>query len=160
MRESIGGTLLFWIALSLLMFFIIFMTFIVKYARVYKIKNSMISYIEKNEGVVSQSEFDAYLLNYGYPKDGTYKICRYLQDKGGFFTLELYSVTEFPVFKNLTSINIAIRGETRTIVTGTKIRNVEAGGSGENNWFYSPNNECKICSIKEEKCNTIEAPDI
>lgn len=159
MRESIGGTMLFWIALSLLMIFIVFMTLIIKYARVYKIKNSMINYIEKNEGVVSQSEFDAYLLNYGYPKDGYYKICRYIenQDKGGYFTLELYSVTSFPMFGNFGSISIGIRGETRNIVTGTKIRSVKAGEPGENNWFLSPSDECKICTINTEQCTTVEA---
>lgn len=160
MRESIGGTILFWIALALLAVFIVFMTLIVKYSRVYKIKNSMINYIEKNEGVVSQEEFDAYLRNYGYPVDGQYTLCRYLNDKGGFFTLELYSVHSFPILNNFANIKIGIKGETRVITTGTKIKSTKAGGAGESNWFFSPKDECKLCTIKTGICEDVSVPDL
>lgn len=157
MRESIGGTLLFWIVLFLLSMFIIFMAFVIKYARVYKIKNSMINYIERNEGVISQENFDAYLLHAGYAKDGQYKLCRYMQDKGGYFYLELYSVTAFPVIGNFVSINVTIKGETKNIVTGTRIRNVDTGSASDNGWFYSSTDECKICSINTRSCENVEA---
>ena len=41
MRESIGGTMLFWIVLFFMSVFIAFMASVIKYARVYKIKNTI-----------------------------------------------------------------------------------------------------------------------
>lgn len=154
MRDSIGGTMLFWIVLFLFSIFIIFIAFIIKYARVYRIKNSAISYIEKNEGVLSQSEFESQILSMGYSPSGEYKICRYLLgDKGGYYKLYLYSRTEFPVVGDLVSLNIAIIGETRTIETGVKIRNY---GSNATGWFNSMQDECKMCSINGS-CVNIDA---
>ena len=145
MRDSIGGTMLFWIVLFLFSIFIIFIAFIIKYARVYRMKNTAINYIEKNEGVLSQSDFEYELLSMGYSPKGHYKICRYLLgEKGGYYKLTLYSKTEFPVMGNLISLDIAIVGETRTIETGVKIRNY---GTYANGWFSSMQDECKSCSI-------------
>ena len=89
MRDSIGGTVLFWIVLILLSVFIVFIALIIKYARVYKTKNSVVSYIERNEGVLSKEAVDKALIQYNYPLDGAYKICRYLSDdkeKGGYYS--------------------------------------------------------------------------
>lgn len=159
MRDSIGGTMLFWIVLFLLSMFLIFMSFIIKYARVYKIKNSIVSYLERNEGVTSKLDFEFELRTLGYPEKGQYKLCRYLlPDKGGYFYVELYSRTEFPV-TNFVSINITIKGETKIIETGTRIRNTKVGGPGENNWFISSKNECKICTINKDDCESYEVPD-
>lgn len=141
MRESIGGTMLFWIVLFLFSIFIIFIAFIIKYARVYKIKNSMINYIERNEGVVSQLDFENRLKSYSYQEGGTYKICRYFpNDVGGYYYLELYSVSQFPIIGNIAAISVTIKGETKTISTGTKIKNVD-------NWFNSLKDECKFCIL-------------
>ena len=153
MRDSIGGTLLFWIVIILLSVFIVFIALIIKYAHVYKIKNSIVNYIEINEGASSHEEFDVNLLNYGYSKDGTYKLCRYLsndKDKGGYYYVELYSVTTFPIVGNLAVVNITIKGETRNINTGTKIRSVDG-------WFNSPKSECKVCDLKTGDCVTSDA---
>lgn len=160
MRESIGGTMLFWIVLFLLSMFLIFMSFIVKYARVYKIKNSIVNYIERGEGVTSKEDFDFELLFLGYPKKGQYKLCRYImQEKGGYFYVELFSRTEFPIVGNFLSLNIKIKGETRLIETGTRIKNTKSGNVAENNWFLSPKNECKFCTIGVENCESYEVPD-
>ena len=42
MRESIGGTMLFWIVLFFMSIFITFLAAVIQYAKVYKIKNSKI----------------------------------------------------------------------------------------------------------------------
>ena len=153
MRDAIGGTMLFWIVLFLFSIFIIFIAFIIKYAFVYKIKNSIVSYIEKNEGVSTKAEFDGNLMYYGYPSNGTYEICRYLLgEKGGYYKVELYSRTEFPVVGTLVSLNISIVGETRTIESGVNIRNY---GSGSDGWFTSARDECKRCSLDSDNCVTI-----
>lgn len=145
MRDSIGGTMLFWIVLFLFSIFVIFIAFIIKYARVYKTKNSMVNYIERNEGFDTQANFDYQLMSAGYSSDGQYKICRYMlgKDKGGYYTLTLYSRTDFPVIGNFVSINIAIKGETKTIKTGVKVKNTTDGSL----LFNSPENECYLCTV-------------
>lgn len=156
MRDSIGGTLLFWIVLILLSVFIVFIAFIIKYARVYKMKNSMINYIERNEGIASKDEFDANLASLGYPSDGGYKVCRYLakdKNKGGYYYVELYSITAFPLVGNFVAVKIAIRGETKNITTGTKIRSMDSSQDG---WFTGTTSECKYCNIGRS-CTTTEA---
>ena len=159
MRDSIGGTLLFWIVLFLFSLFIIFIAFIIKYARVYKTKNSIINYIEKNEGIDNQQDFEAQLIAKGYPIGDQYKICRYLlKEGGGYYYLELYSVSAMPVVGKYVSLNVKIKGETRTIKTGTKIRNDEKGGS-KNGWFYSSTDECRLCTLTADasgKCSNVD----
>ena len=142
MRDSIGGTMLFWIVLFLFSIFIIFIAFIIKYARVHKIKNNMVSYVEKNEGVDTRDNFEGMLLGSGY-SDKSYKICRYMLPKGGYYTLELYSVTDFPVLGNYFAINITIKGETKVIKSGTKIKNT----TDMRFWFNSTQDECYICTV-------------
>ena len=161
MRESIGGTMLFWIVLFFFSIFIVFIAFIIKYARVYKIKNTMINYIERNEGVVSQSDFEFQLKKMGYQSNGQYKICRYLPtDVGGYYYLELYSTSEFPVVGNWLSINVTIKGETRMIETGTRVRSTEPGGSSNNSWFFSTTDQCKVCTLSDGEtraCDEVDA---
>lgn len=161
MRDSIGGTVLFMIVLSMFFLFIIFMTFVIKYARAYKIKNSIVNYVERNEGVVSKDAFDNQLLKLGFATDGQYELCRFISpNKGGFYYVELYSRTTFPIVGQLISLVITIKGETRMIETGTRIRNTTSTESGSNNWFVSPNTECKICTVKKDDCQTVTAPDL
>ena len=113
MRESIGGTMLFWIV------FITFMASIIKYARVYKVKNNVINYIERMEGVDSSSEVAGKLSEYGYNYD--YVLCRYNpSDFGGYYYLKVYAVFEVPIVG--WKFDLPITGETRTIMTGEKVK--------------------------------------
>ncbi len=123
MRESIGGTMLFWIVLFFMSIFIAFMASIIKYARVYKVKNTMINYIERSEGVFSSEELENELVNLGY-KSGKYVICRYNpSSSGGYYYLKLYATFEIPIVG--VSFDVKIKGETRTIETGTLINDVK-----------------------------------
>ena len=151
MRDSIGGAVLFWIVLFMFSIFIIFIAFIIKYARVYKTKNVMISYIEKNEGPDTQQNFDIKLLAAGYSEKGQYKICRYMLSSGAYYTLELYSRTEFPVFGKFVSLNIAIKGETKTIKTGTKAMNT----TDTSLWFNSSEKQCFLCTVNDN-CTSVD----
>ena len=99
MRESIGGAMLFWIVLFLFSIFITFIAFIIKYARVYKIKNTIINYITRREGVVYKDGIDEQLNKMSYNRNGEYLICRYFPSEfGEFYYIELYSVPE-PLYK-------------------------------------------------------------
>ena len=133
MRESIGGTMLFWIVLFFMTIFIAFMASVIHYARVYKIKNSMINYIERSEGIKTKEEFEETLIALGYTIDGNYKICRKINGSyGGYYSLSLYANFELPFVGN--SINVEIKGETASIATGTLIKDTGSNGS---NWFSS-----------------------
>lgn len=131
MRESIGGTMLFWIVLFFMTIFIAFMASVINYARVYKMKNSMINYIEKSEGIKTKEEFEDALVNLGYPANGDYEICRKIsRETGGIYSLSLYAIFELPFVGN--GIRVEIKGETRLIETGTLIKD---SGNGQGNWF-------------------------
>ena len=158
MRESIGGAMIFWIVLFLFSIFIAFLAFVIKYARVYKIKNTIINLIDKNEGVVTHSDVDGKLNEMNYQKDGEYKICRYFpSDLGMFYYVELYSNTEFPLVGSWVHATVHIKGETR--VFDIKKENVELnqsdGNSNDNTWFFGQNDQCYLC-VLGDRCKTIE----
>lgn len=137
MRESIGGTMLFWIVLFFLSVFIAFMASVIKYARIVKIKNSMINYIERQEGIKTKDELRLQLKAYGYPDDGYYQICKYdVAARGSYYSLQLYSTFSFPIVN--IAFNVSIKGETKTIETGTSI-----GGSEDEGVTLFLNNECE-----------------
>ncbi len=152
MRESIGGTMLFWIVLFFMSIFIAFMASIIKYARVYKIKNSMINYIERAEGIFSEEELQDQLRSLGYKTD-KYVICRYNPSKigdsysGGYYYLKLYATFEIPIVG--VSFDVKINGETRTIETGVLIND-----SGNNSNLFtekSSDGQCFGKGVSEEE---------
>ena len=137
MRESIGGTMLFWIVLFFMSIFISFLAFVINYARVYKIKNSMINYIERQEGIMSKDEFENQLQYLGYPTKDNYKLCKYNPNEvGGYYYLELYMALGFPILDGVKPIKITVKGETRTIETGTLIKNEKS------NWTCLDESDC------------------
>jgi hypothetical protein len=138
MRESIGGTMLFWIVLFFMSIFIAFLAAVVQYARVYKIKNSMINYLEQGEGVASKEMFESALANFGYPSDGKYVVCRYkAPERGGYYYVKLYATFAIMSF----SLDVKIKGETRLIETGVFVRSdgLFDDVDSENNCFGSDN---------------------
>lgn len=119
MRESIGGTMLFWIVLFFMSLFITFLAAVIQYARVYKVKNSLVNYLEQSEGISSQAEFESVLNSLGYPKNGKYVICRYgASSRGGYYFVKLYATFEIMGI----SIDVSIAGETRLIETGVFVK--------------------------------------
>ena len=50
MREAIGGTILLYIVLIFLFVYIAFMAIVINYGRVFRSKNSVVTYIEQYEG--------------------------------------------------------------------------------------------------------------
>ena len=128
MRESIGGTMLFWIVLFFLSIFITFLAFVIRYAHVYRIKNSVINYIERREGVETVDDFRGQLMALGYPSDRPIMICKNTIYKSGqayglYYTIELRADFQIPIV--YVNVPIRIKGETRTIKTGTLIESTE-----------------------------------
>ena len=120
MRESIGGTLLFWIVLFFMTIFIAFLAAVIQYSKVYKIKNNMLNFLEQKEGIGSDIDvFERELIKNGYPSNGKYVICRYhASDRGGYYYLKLYATFTITTF----SFDVTIKGETRLVETGTLIK--------------------------------------
>lgn len=160
MRESIGGSMIFWIVLFLFSIFITFIAFIIKYARVYKIKNSIVNYIVKNEGVVKRSDIENKLIEMNYQEKGQYKVCRYFpSDLGDFYYIELYSNTEFPIIGKWLHYVVTIKGETR--IFNKSKDNIDlnhSNGTGTDNdnvWFSKEADQCYLCVLKG-KCKAVE----
>lgn len=160
MRESIGGTMVFWIVLFLFSIFITFIAFIIKFARVYKIKNTIINVITKAEGAVKRSDIDKRLNEMDYQEQGEYKICRYFpSDLGEFYYVELYSNTEFPIVGKWIHFTVSIKGETRLF--NKSENNVDLnqvtndGDENDNVWFYGEEDQCYLCVVGD-RCKAIE----
>ena len=144
MRESIGGSMLFYIVLFFLSIFIFFIASVIRYARVYKIKNSLVNYVERNEGIIDNKEIDSELAKMGYDSNGKYKICRYF-----YYYIELYARFELPIVGNWYFIDVSIKGDTHTITTGTKIKS-------KGQLFNEINDQCYVCIIGSSCTREIE----
>lgn len=140
MREAIGGSGLFMILLIFFSVFIGFMSAVIQYSWVYRIKNTVISYIEEQEGIiVDKTTLRDALDNLGYKRAA--KICKKDGKNRGVY----YSMTFYVRFGILSRyIDIEIAGETRLIDTG----NYEETG----NWISTPDsvNASLTCDIIEE----------
>ena len=162
MRESIGGTMIFWIVLFLFSIFIAFIAFIVKYARVYKIKNSIINTITKSEGAVKHSDIEKALTDMNYQENGKYKICRYFPSElGEFYYVELYANTEFPIVGKWLYVLVRIKGETHLFnISEDNVyldRSGKAGSNTENDnvWFSGTKDQCFVC-VLGDRCQTVD----
>ncbi len=117
MRESIGGTMLFWIVLFFMSVFIAFMASVIKYARVYKIKNTTINMIERAEGIKSPLQLKQILISSGYSTKDDYVLCKHsVPGRGVYYTLDLYATFSIPIV--YFAFKVKISGETRLIETG------------------------------------------
>jgi hypothetical protein len=154
MRESMGGAMIFWIVLFLFSIFIAFISFVIKYARLYKIKNAVINYISRQEGNINRENVDSLLRSMGYQRDGTYKICRYFPtNNGAFYYVELYSAAELPIAgTQFLGLKVTVKGETRTIERNEE-NNEFYSSVNTTGWFYGTNDQCYLCNIGQS-CTT------
>lgn len=68
MKEAIGGTWIFGIVIAFVAFFTAFISFSLNYSKCYKVKNEMLSAIERNNGINGDSitEINKYINSIGY----------------------------------------------------------------------------------------------
>ncbi len=146
MRESMGGTLLFWIVLIFLSIFITFMASVIKYAFTYKIKNNLIDYIERNEGIRNKEELETKLAEFGYPRQSNYMVCKHKVGENDdtskvFWFVKLNATFKMPVINS--SFNIPIQGETVFIQTGVL--------NTDSSWGVEAGSNCE-CRGKATEC--------
>ena len=100
MRDAVGSTWIFGLVLGFTLIFAAFLTLALTYAKAYKIKNEMISMIEKYEGITttdtlnkkgSLNIINQYLLNNGYMAKGSCDIDDYGVDDLNYAYLEKVS---------------------------------------------------------------------
>jgi hypothetical protein len=117
MRDATGGTLLMQLVAVILAVFIFFIASVMQYARVYRIKGTIVDAIERGEGgIKSQDELTAVIASAQY--EGAYEICKiYDPDrKGTYYKVTIYSY--FTILPRFVTIKLPVKGETRTIDTG------------------------------------------
>lgn len=114
MREAIGGTMLMYMVLFFLIIYIFFMAVVINYGRVFRAKNTLVSYIEDNEGFKEGDlpEFLKKANDVGYTS-GAIDVC-YSQPNPStdtkYFSVRLYITFQLPLVNN--AIKIPITGET------------------------------------------------
>ena len=118
MRESIGGTFLLQIVLVFLTVYIGFMAVVINYGKVFRIKNTIVNYIEQQEGVADCSVARNIIVEQvGYLNN--YKLEGRETDKGMIYKVTVNIVFTVPLVN--TRLNIPVRGETRLIETGNLV---------------------------------------
>lgn len=72
MRESIGATWIYMIAIALVLLFSGYLTLSINYSRAFKVKNEIVNIIERNKGINNESitEINTYLKKVGYRTTG------------------------------------------------------------------------------------------
>lgn len=115
MKESIGSTLLMQIFFVFFVIIISFMAVAINYAKVFHIKNDIITIIEKDQKY-NQEQIDNYLKEKNYSNESDkIKIEKYTYKDGSFYyTIVVYSTFNIPLINQ--SIKIPVRGNTETIV--------------------------------------------
>ena len=113
MREAIGGTSLMMLVAIFLTVYIGFMAIVINYGRVFRVKNTLLTYIESHEGVPGDgSDLVKKASSMGY--NNGIKIC-YTEGKAKtyYYSLEVSAQYSMPLISQ--KINIKINGDTSAI---------------------------------------------
>jgi len=113
MREAIGGTLLLNIVVIFLIVYIFFMAVVINYGRVFRAKNTLITYIESEEGFKSGGtrSVKEKATSLGY--NGDIHICYTEGNDSKYFSVMLFITFDLPLVTN--SFEIPVSGETSGI---------------------------------------------
>ena len=123
MKESVGGAMMLQIMASFMIIYILFMAGIMKYASVYKAKNTMVEYIERSKVPLECSNYRTKLADLGY--DGRFTVVAHETPDLGktYYTITL--VSKIQLVPGLIESDIPISGETRLIDSDIIIREVD-----------------------------------
>jgi len=123
LKDSIGGALLLQIMASFMIIYILFLSGIMKYASVYKAKNTMVEFVERSNITLECSNYRKKLKELGY--DGKFSVVAHRNDDLGktYYTITLAS--KMQIVPGLLETNIPISGETRMIDSSIDIKEVD-----------------------------------
>lgn len=121
MKEAVGSTQLLRIVLIFLAVYIMFMATIINYTTTFRVKNQIVTIIERQEGF-DEDAVNSYLLNtarytshegsYG-PNGKKYDVEKISTERGPYYVVTTYVNFELPLVNNV--LTFAIRGETRVL---------------------------------------------
>ncbi len=137
MREAIGGTWIFGIVVTFIVLFSSYLAISVNYSKAFRVKNQIVSEIEKNEGMsAAYDKIENYLDNQGYyvyqscgsgwkgylegTKSGSYRYCvKPTSDTTGsipktYYTVKVFFRLDLPVIGNI--FVFPVTGETKQII--------------------------------------------
>lgn len=133
MKDAFGGSFMLSIILTFFVIFICFMAAAINLSKTFRIKNTVINYIERYKSVDEDTidKIDEYLrgIAYSYPEDTNPRVGRHCEsqngsltnngvcivsmDNGSYYKVFAYIVMDFPLF-NIGTL-IPISGETKII---------------------------------------------
>ena len=121
MREAIGGSLLFYLIIPILVILIVFVGFIMRYASAYRAANYIITQIESCQGYLdgscstyeSDDKIKQVLRNkYGYA-GSMEKTCLPNGNNSSVYRVVLYVEFDFPLIGEFSPFNV--KAETKTL---------------------------------------------
>ena len=114
MREAVGGTLLFYIIITFLFVYVIFIGVIMNYASTYRTNNYIVSIIEENEADINVTGYD-FLQNIqnNYHYNGQIDYCCLDNSNGSVYRVKTYVAFELPLIS--LNLKLPITMETKTI---------------------------------------------
>ena len=113
MREAVGGTMLMYIVVVFLIVYIIFMSVVINYGRVFRVKNALISKIENDEGITNVEDLKSKAAEMGYVNQRI-EVC-YTSGKNNYdyYSVRVYIYFGLPMVKD--GVIIPISGQTSAI---------------------------------------------
>ena len=119
MREAIGGTILLYIVLIFLFVYIAFMAIVINYGRVFRSKNSVVTYIEQYEGFTEETKTvieNQVIAKQGY--DGPICACYNMAPNNNkYYSIKLVVEFTMPLVSRDMYPKLAISGQTSGIPT-------------------------------------------
>ena len=108
MREAIGGALLYYIIIPLLIVFIVFIGFIMRYASAYRAANYIVTQIESCQGYGNcSSNWDSNVLSSKYHYNGTVDIsCHAISSNLAVYDVRLYVDFDLPLIGKFNAFNV------------------------------------------------------
>ncbi|MEG1596901.1 MAG: hypothetical protein RR359_01340 [Bacilli bacterium] len=111
MREASGSTLLLQIMMVFISIYIAFMAVTINYSKTFRVKNRIISMIEKNEGP-DLTKISDYLNNTAYYHND-WDVCREPTSRGPYYQVTTYVDFKIPLTNN--KLKFKIKGETKVL---------------------------------------------
>ncbi|MEG1313802.1 MAG: hypothetical protein RSD40_05760 [Bacilli bacterium] len=120
MKEAVGSTQLLRIVLIFLAIYIIFMATVINYTTTFRVKNQIITIIEKLEGF-DEDEINKYVSNARYtsstgasgPHNKKYDVVKMATERGPYYRVTTYVNFQLPLVNN--AISFKVSGETRVL---------------------------------------------
>lgn len=118
MREAVGGTALLKIVIIFLAVYIGFMAVVLKYGRIFRIKNRLVNVVEQQEGFETEDEIIDYAKKIGF--NGKVCACYERVNRGetDYYYYKIRVWMDFQILRATPLISIPVAGETRIIETG------------------------------------------